>query len=326
MIIAIIGSTGLVGSEIIKIIEEKKIKNLKSVLFISSKKSVGKRIKYKNKFQKIISIKKAIKKKPNYALFSAGSKIALKYAKEFTNKGTVVIDNSSAFRMNKNIKLIVPEINGDTISKKDKIISNPNCSTTQLVMALYPIHKKSPIKRIVVSTYQAVTGTGLLAVKQLENEEQHRVGFKKVYKDSIYRNVIPKCDEFNQDGYTKEEQKIINETNKILNSNIQITATAVRTPTIGGHGESVNIEFKKQTKIKEIISLLKKQKGVIVQQNQKYKTPKDVCGKNQVFVSRIRKDNSVKNGINMWIVADPLRKGAATNAIQILELLINKYR
>ena len=326
MIIAIIGSTGLVGSEIIKILEEKKIKKLETVLFVSSKSSVGKKIKYKNKFQKIISIKKALKKNPNYALFSAGSKIALKHAKEFTNKGAVVIDNSSAFRMNKNIKLIVPEINGNTISKKDKIISNPNCSTTQLVMAIYPIHKKSPIKRLVVSTYQAVTGTGILAVKQLENEEQHKIGLKKVYKEGIYRNVIPKCDEFNQDGYTKEEQKIINETNKILNSNIQITATAVRTPTIGGHGESVNIEFKKPTKIKKIISLLKKQKGVIIQQNKKYKTPKDVCGKNEVFVSRIRKDNSVKNGINMWIVADPLRKGAATNSIQILELLINKHR
>ena len=320
MNIAIIGSTGLVGLEIKKIIEKKKIKN---ILFVASKKSVGKEILYNNKKQKVISIKKALSMKINYAIFSAGSMVSEKYAKEFTKRGAVVIDNSSFFRMKKNIKLIVPEINGELITKRDKIIANPNCSTTQLVLALFPINKKTPIKRIVVSTYQAITGTGKEAVDQLKKEEKGIKPKKKVYKDGIFRNVIPKCDVFNKNGYTKEEQKIIDETNKILKTKIKITATAVRTPTIGGHAESVNIEFKKAFSLKEIISSLKKQKGIIVQEKENYMTPNKTKGRDGVFVSRIRKDNSVKNGINMWIVADPLRKGAATNTVQILEKLID---
>jgi len=320
MNIAIIGSTGLVGLEIRKILEKKKINN---ILFVASKKSVGKEVLYNKKTHKVISIKNALSKKINYAIFSAGSEVSRKHAKEFTKKGAIVIDNSSFFRMNKNIKLIVPEINGETITKKDKIIANPNCSTTQLVLTLFPINKIYPIKRIVVSTYQAITGTGKEAVDQLKQEERGLKPKKKIYKDGIFRNVIPKCDVFNKNGYTKEEQKIIDETNKILKTKIKITATAVRTPTIGGHAESVNIEFKKEFSIKKIINELKKQKGIIVQEKEKYTTPNQTREKDEVFVSRIRKDDSVKNGINLWIVADPLRKGAATNTVQILETLIN---
>ena len=225
--------------------------------------------------------------------------------------------------MKKNIKLIVPEINGKDLNKEDKIIANPNCSTTQLVLILHPINKIYSIKRIVVSTYQAITGTGKDAVDQLIQEEKGKTPTKKIYKDGIFRNVIPKCDIFLDNLYTKEEEKIIKETNKILNTNIKITATAVRTPTIGGHAESVNIEFKKEISISKIIEELKKQKGIIVLENKNYITPNQTREKDEVFVSRIRKDHSVKNGINLWIVADPLRKGAATNTVQILETLIN---
>tara|TARA_B100001250_G_scaffold220417_1_gene189099 strand:- start:43 stop:1020 length:978 start_codon:yes stop_codon:yes gene_type:complete len=322
MVIAIVGATGLVGSEIIKVLEEKKIKEIKEVLFVATQKSVGKKITYNNQSYKIITIKEALEKKPNFALFSAGSKVSKKYAKEFSKQGTRVIDNSSAFRMDKKIKLIVPEINSKKLKKTDKIIANPNCSTTQLVLALSPIHKKYKIKRIIVSTYQAVVGTGYPALKQLEEEEQGRKK-TKVYTKNIHRNIIPHCDEFEKNGYTKEEEKIINETNKILESNIKITATAVRVPTVGGHGESVNIELKKPCSIKKIVNILKKQKGIIVEEDNNYKTPEETKSKNEVFVSRIRKDNSQKNSFNMWIVADPLRKGAATNAVQILESLIN---
>ena len=320
MNIAIVGATGLVGREIKKILESKKIKN---VFFVASNKNVGKKIKYNKKSQEIISIKSALEKKIKYAIFAAGSTVSERSAKKFVKKGATVIDSSSFFRMKKNIKLIVPEINGDTLTKKDKIIANPNCSTSQLVLTLFPINKKHPIKRIVVSTYQAITGTGKDAVQQLEDEERGVPPKKKVYKDGIYRNVIPKCDAFNKNGYTKEEQKIIDETNKILGTKINITATAVRTPTIGGHGESVNIEFKKTITTKSIISVLKKQKGIVVQENGRYKTPNKTRGRDEVFVSRIRRDNSVKSGINMWIIADPLRKGAATNTVQILERLID---
>ena len=323
MIIAIVGATGLVGSEIIRVLEEKKIKEIKEILFVATKKSEGKVIKFNNKRHKTITIEKAIEKKPKFALFSAGSEVSKKYAKSFSKEGTVVIDNSSAFRMKKNIKLVVPEINFKKIKKEDKIIANPNCSTIQLVLALNKIHKKNKIKRIIVSTYQAVVGTGYKALKQLEEEEK---GIKKtkVYPKKIHRNIIPQCDDFCKNGYTKEEEKMIKETNKILDSNIKITATAVRVPTIGGHGESVNIELEKSTTVKQIIALIKKQKGVVVEDGKTYKTPIETKSKNEVFVSRIRRDLSQKNCFNMWIVADPLRKGAATNAIQILEELINK--
>ena len=323
MIIAIIGSTGLVGTEIIKILEKQKQPKISKVLFVSSKKSVGKKIYYKKKPIEIIAIEKAIEKKPTYALFSAGSETALNFAKEFTKTGTVVIDNSSAFRMDKNIKLIVPEINKNKITKKDKIIANPNCSTIQLVLAISKIHQQFNIKRLVVSTYQAVSGSGNRGVNQLKNEEQKKITKTRAYKKNIHRNIIPKCDDFLQNGYTKEEEKIIKETNKILNSKIKITATAVRVPTLGGHGESVNIELKKQATTEEIKKILKKQEGVVFEDGEKYKTPQETKERNEVFISRVRKDCSVKNGFNMWVVADPLRKGAATNAIQILNHLIN---
>tara|TARA_B100000700_G_scaffold283703_1_gene336337 strand:+ start:428 stop:1408 length:981 start_codon:yes stop_codon:yes gene_type:complete len=326
MVLAIIGSTGLVGTEIKKVLEEKKIKSIKKVLFVASKKNVGKKINYKNKTHRIISIEEAIKNKPNYALFASGSETSLKHAKEFKKNNTTVIDNSSAFRMKKNIKLIVPEINGQTLTKKDKIIANPNCSTIQLIMAIGPIHKKIGIKRIIVSTYQSVLGTGSLAVKQLKSEEKNKNTKTQIYDKNIHRNIIPKCDVFEKNEYTKEEEKIIKETNKILESNIRITTTAVRVPTLGGHGESVNIELKKSTTTNEIKKILKKQKGIVLDPPEKYTTPKEVRGKNEVFVSRLRKDFSQKNSFNMWIVADPLRKGAATNAIQILELLINNNK
>jgi len=323
MVLAIIGSTGLVGTEIIKVLEEKNHKEITKILFVASKKNIGKKIKYKNRTHRIISIEKAIKEGPKYALFSSGPKTALRYAKEFNKQGTVVIDNSSAFRMKKTTKLIVPEINGHTLTLKDKIIANPNCSTIQLVVALGPIHKKIGIKRIVVSTYQSVLGTGTVAVEQLKAEEKNKKPKQKTYKKEIHRNVIPKCDEFNADEYTKEEQKIIDETNKILASKIKITSTAVRVPTLGGHGESVNIELKKSAQKKEIIKILKQEQGIILDDKKKYTTPKEARGRNEVFVSRLRVDFSQKNSFNMWIVADPLRKGAATNAIQILESLIS---
>ena len=284
MNIAIVGCTGLVGKEIKKILESKKTKN---VFFIASKNSVGKILKYNNKKHVIISIKEALKLKIDYAIFSAGSDVSKKYAEEFTKKGTVVIDNSSYYRMKKNIKLIVPEINGKDLNKEDKIIANPNCSTTQLVLTLYPIKKIYPIKRIVVSTYQAITGTGKEAVDQLMQEEKGKKPTKKIYKDGIFRNVIPKCDVFLDNLYTKEEEKIIKETNKILKTNIKITATAVRTPTMGGHAESVNIEFKKEISISKIIEELKKQKGIIVLENKNYITPNQTREKDEVFVSRI---------------------------------------
>ncbi|MAQ70127.1 MAG: aspartate-semialdehyde dehydrogenase [Flavobacteriales bacterium] len=322
MTLAIIGATGLVGSEIIKILENEKIERFKNIFFVASLKNVGKKIKYRKKTYKIISIKKAIQNKPDYALFSAGSKTSMKYAAVFSKKGTTVIDNSSAFRMKKNIKLIVPEINKEILKKDDRIIANPNCSTIQLVLAIYPIHKKYKTKRIIVSTYQSVSGTGKRGVDQLQLEEKNKKPKIKAYQKNIHRNVIPKCDIFSENGYTKEEEKIINETNKILNSKIKITATAVRVPTLGGHGESVNIELEKRASIEQIIGVLKKQKGLFVDEGEKYKTPKEVKNTNGVYVSRIRQDYSIKNGFNMWIVADPLRKGAATNAIQILNQMI----
>ena len=321
--IAIIGATGLVGKEIIKILEEKKNKIIKNVLFVATKKNVGKKIIFQNQKHQIISIEEALLKKPDFALFSAGSETALNYSKKFINAGTKIVDNSSAFRMDPKIKLIVPEINGSTITREDKIIANPNCSTTQLVMALYPIYKKHKIKRIVVSTYQAVVGTGKKALNQLKKEEKDQKVKNPAYEKKIHRNIIPQCDDFSNDGYTKEEKKIINETNKIFKSKIKITATAVRTPTIGGHGESVNVEFEKKISLKELSTLLKKQRGVVFCPNNTYVTPRDTKGNNNVFVSRLRKDHSVENGVNMWIVADPLRKGAATNTVQILESLIN---
>jgi len=318
MIIAIIGSTGLVGQEIFKILKSKKTKSITKVLLVSTKETVQ-RLKTKD----LITIDEAIKIKPNFVLFSAGSNVSIQYAQKFITNGAIIIDNSSAFRMNPKYKLIVPEINKNTLTKQDKIIANPNCSTIQLVLPLYALQKKYKIKRIVVSTYQAVTGSGKAALTQLKEEQLNKIPKKKIYPKQIFQNVIPQCDVFLPNGYTKEEEKIIQETNKILSTKIPITATSVRVPTIGGHGESVNVEFKEEFDMQIVQTLLKNQSGVCLDLGEVYKTPIETHGKDTVFVSRLRRDYSVKNGLNFWIVADPLLKGAATNATQILTYLLN---
>ncbi|MAQ47640.1 MAG: aspartate-semialdehyde dehydrogenase [Flavobacteriales bacterium] len=323
MVIALIGATGLVGKEIIKKLEKNKTFKNFNFLFVASEKNKNKEIVFRNNKYKLETIEEAIKKKPKYVLFSAGSAVAKRFAEKFTKTGAVVIDNSSAFRMKKKHKLIVPEINGNKITLKDRIIANPNCSTIQLVLSLFQIHKKIGVKRLIVSTYQSVSGSGQKGLDQLQREEKKEKVKKPIYLKKIYNNAIPHCDTFLKNGYTKEEEKIIFETNKILDSKIKITATAVRIPTNGGHGESVNVELKKQTSIEKIINLLNKQEGLKIGLGKDYKTPIEVKGRDEVFVSRIRKDTSCKKSFNMWIVADPLRKGAATNAIQILEKVIS---
>lgn len=326
MKIAIVGATGLVGSEIIKVLEEKKLP-ITEIIPVASKKSIGKFLFFKGKHYKIVDCETAIKCKPKIAIFSAGKDLSLKIAPKFASEGITVIDNSSAWRMDPNKKLIVPEVNSNILSKKDKIIANPNCSTIQMVVVLKPLHDKYKIKRVVVSTYQSVTGTGKLAVDQLMNERKGIIT-KKVYPYNIDLNVIPHIDIFMNNGYTKEEMKMIEESHKILNdSSIGITATAVRIPTIGGHSESVNIEFENEFTLFEIRSILEKCNNIIVQDNPKinlYPMPINAHKKDKVFVGRIRKDESNKNTINLWIVADNLRKGAATNAVQIAEYLINQ--
>mgnify|MGYP001162643333 CR=1 FL=1 len=323
MVIALIGATGLVGREIIKKLEENETFKSFDFLFFANEKNKNKEIVFRNNKYKLKTIKEAIKKKPNYVLFSAGSTIAKKFAKKFIKNGAAVIDNSSAFRMEKKHKLIVPEINGKKITLKDKIIANPNCSTIQLVLSLFQIHKHIGIKRLIVSTYQSVSGSGQKGINQLQKEEKKEKVKNPIYLKKIYNNAIPHCDTLLKNGYTKEEEKIIFETNKILDSKIKITATAVRIPTSGGHGESVNVELKKQTSIEKIINLLNKQEGLKIGLGEDYKTPIEAKGRDEVFVSRIRKDTSCENSFNMWVVADPLRKGAATNAIQILEKVIS---
>lgn len=326
MDIAIIGATGLVGKEIIKVLQEREHFSKCEMTFVASNNKTKRKINFYNKEHRVIDINEAIKKKPKYVLFSAGSEVAKKYAIEFKKNGSVVIDNSSAFRMNKEIKLIVPEINGSLLTKNDKIISNPNCSTIQLVLPLNQIQKQIGIKRLVVSTYQSVSGSGKMGLEQLKNEINNEYSTNKIYPKSIFNNVIPQCDEFLENNYTKEEEKIINETNKIFDSKIKITSTAVRIPTTAAHSESVNMELSSNLNLDKLIELLSKETGVVVQTGKSYKTPIDVKGSDKVFVSRVRKDYSKKNSFNLWIVADPLRKGAATNAVQILELLINLYK
>ena len=326
MDIAIIGATGLVGREIIKVLQERDHFSKSEIIFVASHNITKRKISFYNKEHPVVNVNEAIKKKPKYVLFSAGSEVAKKYAKEFKKIGSVVIDNSSAFRMNKEINLIVPEINGSLLTKNDKIISNPNCSTIQLVLPLHEVQKQIGIKRLVVSTYQSVSGSGKMGLEQLKNEQNKESSIKKVYPKNIFNNVIPQCDEFLENFYTKEEEKIINETNKIFNSKIRITSTAVRIPTTAAHSESVNMELSRDIDLDILIKLLSKESGVVVQTGKNYMTPIDAKGSDKVFVSRIRKDYSKKNSFNLWIVADPLRKGAATNAVQILEYLINLYK
>lgn len=320
MKIAVVGATGLVGREMLKVIEEFQVP-YDEIYFAASEQSVGKSILFKNQEFVIKSINEVIDLKPNIAIFSAGSTVSLEYAPKFKAIGCYVVDNSSAWRMHEEVPLVVPEINFDKVRKNDYIIANPNCSTIQLVMIIYPIYHRYGLKRMVVSTYQAVTGTGKKAVEQLMAERQNLQDIPKVYPYPIDLNCIPQCDIFLENDYTKEEMKIVNETRKILdNQELRITATAVRVPVIGGHSESVNLELEKSFSVADIKEILYQTPGVIVLDNpseKEYPMPILVHGKNEVFVGRIRRDDSIENGLNLWIVADNLRKGAATNAVQI---------
>jgi aspartate-semialdehyde dehydrogenase len=328
MKIAIIGSTGLVGREILKVLDEFQV-NFDEIYFAASEKSVGKIIDFRNQQYSIKSIHEVLNLKPNISIFSAGSSVSLEYAPKFKNIGCYVVDNSSAWRMNEDIPLVVPEINFDIIRKDDYIIANPNCSTIQLVMVIYPIYHRYGLKRMVVSTYQAVTGTGKEAVEQLFGERSNDPNTKKVYPYPIDLNCIPQCDVFLENDYTKEEMKIINETRKILgNQHLKITSTAVRVPVIGGHSESVNLELEKSFSVADIKEILYQTPGVVVMDNpseKEYPMPILAHKKNEVFVGRIRRDESIENGLNLWIVADNLRKGAATNAVQIAVRIQEKF-
>jgi aspartate-semialdehyde dehydrogenase len=326
MKIAVVGATGLVGSEILQVLEEHNFK-FDEILLVASPKSVGKKQLFKGKEYTIIGMDDAISRKPDIAIFSAGGGTSLEWAPKFTEVGTIVVDNSSAWRMNPANKLIVPEINADTLRIDDRIIANPNCSTIQMVVALAPLHYEYKIKRIVVSTYQSVTGTGKEAVEQMMDE---RVGKepKMVYPYKIDMNVLPHIDVFTDNGYTKEEMKMVNETKKIFgDDSIRVTATAVRIPTVGGHSEAVNVEFENEFDIDKVRELLSKAPGVIVQDdpaNKIYPMPITAHKQDAVFVGRIRRDETQPKTLNMWIVADNLRKGAATNAVQIAQYLVDK--
>ena len=326
MKVAVVGATGLVGTVMLKVLEERNFP-VSELIPVASEKSVGKEIFFNGKSFKIVSMQEAINRKPQVAIFSAGGDTSLKWAPEFAAVGTTVIDNSSAWRMDPDKKLIVPEINASVLTSNDKIIANPNCSTIQLVMTLAPLHKRFGLKRAIISTYQSVTGTGVKAVTQLENERIGKSG-EMAYKYPIDKNCIPQCDVFTGNGYTKEEMKLVNEPRKILNdSSIGITATAVRVPVVGGHSESVNAAFERDFDIEEVRELLKNTKGIILKDDVsafEYPMPRDSHGKDEVFVGRVRRDESNPNTLNLWIVADNLRKGAATNAVQIAEYLVEQ--
>lgn len=326
MKVAVVGATGLVGSEMLNVLTERNFP-VTELIPVASERSKGKEVDFKGKKFKVVTPTEAIALKPDVAMFSAGGSISLEYAPLFAEAGITVIDNSSAWRMDPSIKLIVPEVNGHTLTAEDKIIANPNCSTTQMVVVLKPLHDKYKIKRVVVSTYQSVTGTGVKAVQQM-NDERAGIEGEKVYPYQIDLNVIPHIDVFQDNGYTKEEMKMIQETNKIMgDDNIRVTATTVRIPVVGGHSESVNIEFENDFDLNELRQALQEQEGVVVIDNPanlEYPMPKDAHGKDEVFVGRIRRDETQANTVNLWIVADNLRKGAATNAVQVAELLVKK--
>ena len=325
MKIAIVGVTGMVGSIMLKVLEERNFP-ITEIIPVASEKSIGKEISYKGISYKIVGMQQAMSLKPQIAIFSAGGETSLEWAPKFAAAGITVIDNSSAWRMHPDHKLIVPEINAKELTKEDKIIANPNCSTIQLVMALAPLNEKYKIKRVVISTYQSITGTGVKAVQQLENEYQDTKG-EMAYHYPIHKNAIPHCDVFEDNGYTKEELKLTNEPKKILgDDSLKITATAVRIPVVGGHSESVNIEFENDFTESAIRKILNETDGIVVQDNtdtNTYPMPIYAEGKNDVFIGRIRRDYSQENTVNMWIVSDNLRKGAATNAVQIAEYLLN---
>jgi len=326
MKIALVGATGMVGNVMLQVLAERNFE-MTELIPVASERSVGKHISFKNKEYTIVSLQDAVNKQPDIALFSAGGDTSLEWAPKFAAVGTTVIDNSSAWRMDPEKKLVVPEINGDVLSNNDKIIANPNCSTIQLVMALAPLHQEYTMKRVVISTYQSVSGTGVKAVQQLENEEAGIEG-EMVYPHPIGRNALPHCDVFLENGYTKEEMKLVKEPKKILGDDrFSITATAVRIPTAGGHSEAVNVQFEHDFEIEKVGKLLRETPGVIVQDNVKeniYPMPITAHQKDEVFVGRIRRDESQENSLNLWIVSDNLRKGAATNAVQIAEYLVEK--
>ncbi|MDG1191244.1 MAG: aspartate-semialdehyde dehydrogenase [Flavobacteriaceae bacterium] len=324
MKIAVVGATGMVGNVMLEVLAERKLP-ITELLLVASERSVGKEMVFEGKTHTVIGLETAVEVRPDIALFSAGGSTSLEWAPKFAAVGTTVIDNSSAWRMEQDKKLIVPEINADQLTPEDKIIANPNCSTIQMVMVLAPLHKAFGIKRIVISTYQSITGTGVKAVEQLNNEMEGTSG-TMAYPHPIHKNALPHCDVFLENDYTKEEMKLVHETHKILgDSSIGITATAIRIPVVGGHSESVNLEFEKPYTLDEILHLLEQTPGVVVLDNPEknaYPMPIHAEGKDEVFVGRIRRDESVENAVNLWIVADNLRKGAATNTIQIAEYLI----
>ena len=324
MKIAVVGATGMVGNVMLKVLEERNLP-INKLLLVASERSVGTELIFHNKKIKVIGLNEALDAKPDIALFSAGGTTSLEWAPKFASAGTTVIDNSSAWRMEKDVKLIVPEINANLLSSEDKIIANPNCSTIQMVMALAPLHRKFKIKRLVISTYQSITGTGVKAVKQLNNEMNGTLG-DNAYPHQIHKNALPHCDIFLENNYTREEMKLVHETHKILADNtIAITATAVRIPVVGGHSESVNVQFENPFEINQIQKTLSQTSGLEIlddPKNNKYPMPIKAEGKDMVYVGRLRRDHSISNGLNLWIVSDNLRKGAATNTIQIAEYLI----
>ena len=323
MKVAVVGATGMVGEVMLQVLAERNFP-VTELIPVASEKSVGKEIEFKGEKYKVVGLQTAVDMKADVALFSAGGETSLEWAPKFAAAGTTVIDNSSAWRMDPTKKLVVPEINASELTAADKIIANPNCSTIQMVMILAPLHKKYNIKRVIVSTYQSITGTGVKAVQQLENEYAGIQG-EMAYKYPIHRNAIPQCDSFEENGYTKEEMKLTRETKKIIgDDSINVTATAIRIPVVGGHSEAVNIEFSNDYDLNEVRAILSQTPGVVVQDNNDtytYPMPLFAQGKDDVFVGRIRRDESQPNSINMWIVADNLRKGAATNTIQIAEYL-----
>ena len=324
MKVAVVGATGVVGTVMLELLDKRKFP-VTEIIPVASERSVGNKIKFHGKDYSIVSLTDAVEMKPDIALFSAGGSTSLEWAPKFAEKGTRVVDNSSAWRMDSTKKLIVSEVNSESLTEHDYIIANPNCSTMQMLVVLAPLHKKFKIKRLVISTYQSVSGTGKNAIDQLYSERNDSKP-EKVYPYSIDQNLLPHCDVFEEGGYTKEENKLINETRKILNDNsIQITSTAVRVPIEICHGESVNIEFEDDFKLEEVFSILRSSPGLIVEDDPDkniYPMPINASNKDEVFVGRIRRDFSIKSGLNLWIVADNLRKGAATNTIQIAEKLI----
>jgi len=318
MIVAVVGATGMVGQVVLKVLIEEGLPVTK-LIPVASPKSIGSKIQFNGKEFRVVGINEALQQKPDIAIFSAGGSLSLEWAPKFAEIGTYVIDNSSAWRMDPTKKLIVPEVNGNSLTKSDKIIPNPNCSTIQLVLVLKPLHDKYRVKRVLISTYQSITGTGVKAVQQMESERSNNET-DMAYPYQIDKNCIPQCDVFLENGYTKEEMKLTNETKKILDPDINVSATAVRVPVVGGHSEAVNIEFEHEFKLEELRKILSMMPGIVVLDNpskQVYPMPIHAEGKNEVFVGRIRRDDTQSKTVNLWIVTDNLRKGAATNAVQI---------